>query len=57
VIERFQVTRHWFKALRRRSQKSPGQLGADEPDRVAVATASPRDASLPERALRRQNLR
>ena len=33
------------------------ELGADEPHRETMATTSPRDASLPERALRRQNLR
>ena len=43
---RDEVTRHWFKALRRRSQRTTAQLGADEPDRGPMATASPRDASL-----------
>ena len=53
---RDQVTRHWHKALRRRSH-APDHLGTDETDQDPMATASPRDAPLPERALRRQNPR
>jgi len=46
-----QVTRHWHKALRRRSQKT--RINADAPDPTPAATAPSRDASLPGGALRR----
>ena len=36
---RDQVTRHWLKALRRRSQKTRINWDADAPDRHPVATA------------------
>ena len=44
---RDQVTRHWLKALRRRSQKTRVDWDADGPDRETMATAGARDASLP----------
>ena len=39
---RDQVTRHWHKALRRRSQRTRLNWDADEPDRDPMATARPR---------------
>ena len=30
---RYQITRHWLKALRRRSQRSPDDLGTDDAPR------------------------
>ena len=54
---RTQVTRHWYKALRRRSQRTRLTWGRMNRHREPVAPASPREASLPGRALRRQNLR
>ena len=41
VAFRTQVTWHWFKSLRRRSQRNPSQLGADEPPRYSLAPARP----------------
>ena len=43
---RKQLTRHWGRALRRRSQRSPGDLGAHAPARRAMAPSRPRRASL-----------
>ena len=53
---RDEVTRYWFQALRRRSQR-PCQLGSDEALRQAVATTRPPDAPIPDRALQRSHSR
>ena len=54
---RERVIRHWLTALRRRSQRSRHDLGADAPPRRPMATHRPHPASLARRALRRQNPR
>ena len=54
---RYQVSLHWRRTLRRRSQRGRITWATDGPVRNSVAPASPCDASLPERALRSQNLR
>ena len=52
---RYQVTRHWHKALAAPQPEDPGQLDADALDRNPVAAARPRDASLPRSTLRRHS--
>jgi hypothetical protein len=55
---RTQVTRHWHKALRRRSQRS--RLTWPRMNRIATkwsATTRPCEASIPRHAVRRQNPR
>ena len=54
---RAQVSRRWYKALRRRSQRKRLELEADGPSHHEVATTRPRAASLSRRAIRRQNPR
>jgi hypothetical protein len=50
---RTQTTRHWYKALRRRSQRTRINWTADEPDREPMATTRPRETPLPRRTLSR----
>ena len=54
---RTQVTRHWFKALRRRSQRHPPELGTHGAPGHALAPACPSPAPLPGGTLCRQELR
>ena len=54
---RDQVTRHWFKALRRRSQRHRLELGADEPPRPPVAPARPHRCIPTRRCASRSHLR
>ena len=44
---RTQVTRHWYKALRRRSQRTRLNWKRDGPSRETMATARPRKTSFP----------
>ena len=54
---RNEVTRHWFKALRRRSQRTRVNWTRMGLYVTAMAPTRPRDASIPDRALQRSHPR
>jgi hypothetical protein len=54
---RTQAVRHWYRALRRRSQRTRPELGTHGPPRHPVAAASPDHASMAKRAIRRPHPR
>ena len=52
-----QVTRHWLRALQRRSQRSQPALVSHDAHRCSISPTRPTDASLPQRAISRQHPR